>query len=222
MIQHHPEDEWLVALAAGRLEGGQSLLVAVHLEGCAACRARLHALQAVGGELLAGAEPVRLATGALDAVLARIDATPAATTGAPAATVTAATALPPPPPGLVWPSTLRDCAVSRWHWMGPGMRWSRLTLPYAAPGSLFLLHISPGRSLPKHTHQGVELTQVLCGTFHDGRALFGPGDFDATDEAIHHQPVVEPGAECVCLAYVGGRLAFDGWIASAIGRSIGM
>jgi len=243
MIRHHPEDEWLVALAAGRADGGQGLLLAVHLETCATCRARLHTLQAVGGDLLAAIEPAPMAATALDATLARLDApasalaataspvavpvSPIAAPASPRAARPVAAAVSPPdrPPladGVEWPASLRHCGISRWHWMGPGMRWSRVTLPYASPGALFLLKIPPGRSLPSHTHRGIELTQVLCGSFHDGRSLFGPGDFDATDEDVHHQPVVRPGEICVCLAYVGGRLAFDGWAASAIGRSIGM
>jgi putative transcriptional regulator len=63
---------------------------------------------------------------------------------------------------------------------------------------------------------------VLCGAFDDGRARFGPGDFDATDEGVHHQPIVESGGECVCLAYVEAPLRFDGRVASVIGGWIGM
>jgi putative transcriptional regulator len=108
--------------------------------------------------------------------------------------------------------------------MGPGMRYARVALPQTStPGSsIYLLHIGEGRSLPRHTHGGIELTQVLCGAFDDGRAVFGPGDFDATDEAVHHQPVVQHGATSVCLAYVGAPLRFDGRIASLIGGWIGM
>ena len=217
-IHHHPEDDLLLALAAGRLDGGQALLVATHLESCALCRARLHTLQALGGELLEAVEPQLLAPQALARTLERIDAPEAAA---------ARPAKPEPswpdlPAGTRWPASLRGCSVSRWHWMGPGMRWSRVKLPFEAPGSLFLLSIGPGRSLARHTHSEIELTQVLCGSFDDGRAVFGPGDFDTTDGAVHHQPAVLEGGECVCLAYVGGRLRFDGWIASAIGGLIGM
>jgi putative transcriptional regulator len=95
-------------------------------------------------------------------------------------------------------------------------------LPHAPEASLYLLQIAPGKSLARHTHTGTELTQVLCGAFDDGRATFGPGDFDAADGEVHHQPVVAPGEVCVCLASVDGRLAFDGRIVGWIGRMIGM
>jgi len=63
---------------------------------------------------------------------------------------------------------------------------------------------------------------VLCGAFDDGRGVFGPGDFDAADEQVHHQPVEQAGAVCVCLAYVGAPMRFDGRIASLVGGWIGI
>jgi putative transcriptional regulator len=73
-----------------------------------------------------------------------------------------------------------------------------------------------------HTHVGTEMTQVLCGSFDDGRAEFGPGDFDVADSTVLHQPVVLARGECICLASIEGRLAFKGPLAYAIGRAIGM
>lgn len=219
MIHHHPGDELLLPLAAGRLSAGQALVVSAHLEGCAECRNRLHTLQALGGALLAQADAAALRPDAWERTLQRI-AEPAAVPAAPPA----ARPHPALPADVTWPASLRRCHVSGWRWMGPGMRYARVGLPQAAaPGSsVYLLHIGEGRSLPRHTHGGIELTQVLCGAFDDGRAVFGPGDFDATDESVHHQPVVQHGATCVCLAYVGAPLRFDGRVASLIGGWIGM
>lgn len=218
MIQHHPDEELLLALATGRLGAGPSLVLGTHLEACAHCRARLHTLQAVGGALLEEAEPAALEADAWARTLQRIDAS--VSTPAPSRHP----ALPHPdlPEGVPWPASLRGCHVSAWRWMGPGMRYAHVLLPQDPSAALFLLRIGEGRSLAPHSHGGIELTQVLCGAFDDGRAAFGPGDFDATDEAIHHQPVVRAGATCVCLAYVEAPLRFEGRIAALIGRWIGM
>ena len=51
---------------------------------------------------------------------------------------------------------------------------------------------------------------MLYGRFHDGRDLFAAGDFDETDGTVHHQPEVQASGECICLAYVGGKMVFDG------------
>jgi putative transcriptional regulator len=102
------------------------------------------------------------------------------------------------------------------------MRWSRVTVPGAPEANLFLLRIGAGKYLPSHTHSGIEMTQVIHGRFHDGRALFGPGDFDLADGEVHHQPVVQDGGECICVAAVEGRLKFDGVIARWFGSLVGM
>jgi putative transcriptional regulator len=218
MIHHHPDDDLLLALAAGRLDSGAALLVSVHLESCPACRARLHTFQAVGGAMLDSAEPQLLMPEALAKTLERIDA-PAPAARAPAAPAGPAPALPN---GAPWPRALAGSEISPWRWMAPGMHFSRVRLPHDPQASLYLLQIAPGKSLARHTHTQLELTQVLCGAFDDGRSVFAAGDFDEADPQVRHQPVVAPGGVCVCLAYVEGRLKFDGRITGMIGRLIGM
>jgi putative transcriptional regulator len=215
---HHPGDEFLLHLAAGRLSAGQALVVSTHLEGCAECRRQLHTLQTVGGALLEETAPVGLEPNALERTLQRIDRAAPERTGSAAVPPN----FPALPEGVPWPASLRSCRVTGWRFMGPGMRYARVTVPHDPSAALYLLRIGEGRSLARHTHNGIELTQVLCGSFDDGRAVFGPGDFDSADEAVHHQPVVQAGATCVCLAYVGARMRFDGRIASWIGGWIGM
>jgi putative transcriptional regulator len=39
---------------------------------------------------------------------------------------------------------------------------------------------------------------------------------------VHHQPVVQDGCECICLAAVQGRVLFDGFIARQLGALVGM
>lgn len=219
MIRHHVDDDLLLAQAAGRLRAGLSLVVGVHLDGCTECRQRLRLLEAVGGALVEASEPLPLAPEAWTRTLERIDGE-AAPTARPAPV--AATAPLPLPAGMAWPRRLDACRASRWNWMGPGMRFARLSLPEDPQARLFLLRIGAGRSLPRHSHHGLELTQVLCGSFDDGRSHFGPGDFDATDEDVLHQPVVRPGGECVCLAYVTEGLRFEGRIAALVGGWVGM
>ena len=102
------------------------------------------------------------------------------------------------------------------------MRWSRVTVPYATDANVFLLRIGAGTALANHTHSGLELTHVMCGSFHDGRALFAAGDFDAADGSVRHQPVLESGGECICLASVKGHLVFDNPIARMIGSLVGI
>jgi putative transcriptional regulator len=217
MIHHHPADDLLLGLAAGNLSAGPTLLVASHVERCAHCQAQVRFLEMLGGALLEDLPPETLSSQALAKTLAAIDA-PAA----PARRAAPERGLPALPQGVEWPRAFEGCTATGWRWLGPGMRWSRVTLPHDSAANVFLLRIGAGKKLPFHTHSDCELTQVLCGTFQDGRALFGPGDFDEADGSIRHQPVVDATGECICLASVQGRVLFEGAVARALGSLVGM
>ena len=218
-IRHHPADDLLLARATCTLAVGLRLVLDTHLELCAACRERLAMLRAVGGALLEEQPPAPLRADALARTMARIDQLEQQAGDVRPRIVPAP---PPLPEGAVWPRALAECSATRWQWIGPGMRWSRVSVPGAPDANVFLLRIAAGKYLPQHTHRGTELTQVIHGRFHDGRALFGPGDFDLADADIHHQPVVQDGSECICVATVQGHLHFDGLIARWYGALVGM
>jgi putative transcriptional regulator len=221
-IQHHPDDDLLLAHAAGRLASGPALLMASHLEGCPQCRDRTAQLETIGGVLLEALPPESMAPEALARTLAAIDAPPATVPGHEGRSPHAPRRRPALPDGVAWPRALQHCSATPWRWLGPGMRWSRVTVPHDPAANVFLLRIGAGKQLPEHTHSECELTQVLCGTFHDGRALFGPGDFDEGDRSFHHQPTVQAGGDCICLASVTGRVLFKGVIARTLGALVGM
>ena len=143
MSVHHPADELLLGLATGRLQPGAAVVVCSHLDGCGECRARLHTLQSLGGVMLEQAEPATPSPGAWERTLERIDA-PEET---PAASVPISEAPPAQwPQSVRWPASLRGCDVSKWRWMGPGMRYARVRVPQSPDDSLFLLRIGPGRA----------------------------------------------------------------------------
>jgi len=216
MIRHHPDDALLLAHAGGGLATGPALLVEAHLEGCARCRQAVRGFERVGGELLEAEPAQALDGGALEAVLSRLDA-PLAVPPPPVVRPN-----PPLPAGSNWPRALRHCQVSPWRTLGPGMRWSRVTVPHDRDANVLLLRIGAGKCLPQHTHSGTELTQVLHGSFDDGRAVFGAGDFDEADADVLHQPVVQAQGECICLATVDGRLVFDSWLARWASAVVGL
>ncbi|CAN7522135.1 ChrR family anti-sigma-E factor [Pseudorhodoferax sp. LjRoot39] len=216
-ITHHPSDALLLSHAAGRLPAGLSLVVAVHVERCARCAAYVGALEAAGGLLLEETPPVAMHSQALGRLMAALDAAPA---DAPAP---APSQGPPPlPQGEVWPSALAGSQIAAWRWIGSGMHYSRVRLAGDDAVTVFLLRLAPGKYLPQHAHHGREFTQVLCGGFHDGRAQFHAGDFDAPGRGVHHLPVVQSAGECVCLTAVQGRLQFDSVYGRLLGQLAGL
>lgn len=226
MIRHHPDDALLLAHAAGNLPVGAAIVVESHLEACPECCRRLHLLHVVGGVLLDEIEPATLAPDALTRALAAIDSAADSAAVAPASNPTASVAAPSSrpalPSGVQWPRALDGCTISPWRWLGPGMRWSRVTVPHDRAANVFLLRIGAGKNLPMHSHSDLELTQVLYGEFGDERAQYRPGDFDGADGEIHHQPVVRAGGECICLTSVEGRVLFKGVIARTVGALAGI
>lgn len=221
MIQHHPQDDMLLAHAAGHLAAGPALLVASHIEQCAVCRERMAFLDVVGGAYLDALTPAMLAPDAFARTLSAIDAIDGKVSES-AAKVVRRPAFPALPAGATWPKAFDGCIVTPWRWLGPGMRWSRVTLPHDSAANVFLLRIGAGKKLPQHTHSEIELTQVMHGSFDDGRSVFGAGDFDEADGSIHHQPVVHAQSECICLASVQGRVMFKGAVARTLGALVGI
>jgi putative transcriptional regulator len=75
---------------------------------------------------------------------------------------------------------------------------------------VFLLKSAPGAKMLRHAHTATEMTCVLAGAFSHEGGRFGPGDFDLGDEAVHHEPRVEEGEDCVCLIAMQGELRLEG------------
>ena len=197
-ITHHPSDETLAAFVSGSLDEARSVVVAAHVALCARCRAAMGALEQIGGTLIDQAPPALLRAEALDAALARIG-----TTAAPA---------PPPRMTADYPEVLAPYAVGPWRWIGPGLYWRGADVPSRDGTRVFMLKSAPGSSLPHHGHSGVEWTCVLEGAFRHELGRYEPGDFDDADDSVDHTPFVEPGATCVCLVALQGKLELRGWI----------
>ena len=209
-INHHPDDELLVRYASGELAEAWSLLVATHIALCPDCRGKVHAAETIGGAFVEDAEPVAMSEGALDEVLLRADRA----AGNPVPTMEQ-----PRPAGAkpVLPEPLRSYAGGDL----PGLRWKRLgrgayQIPLVNEGrapTARLLRIPAGRPVPEHGHNGLELTMVLQGSFVDDGVRFAAGDVETADTDLEHQPVAEPGQDCICLAVTDAPLRFRGALA---------
>jgi putative transcriptional regulator len=126
------------------------------------------------------------------------------------------------PGGTPRPSALRGYRLGGWRWLAPGVRRIRILSALHPGGSLDLLRISPGQSLPVHGHNGLEITCVLAGGFTDRIGEFGPGDVAETDSVEEHQPVADRDAECVCLVSSNGPLRMRGLLPRLLQPLIGV
>lgn len=204
---HHAKDETLMRFAAGTLAPAPVIVVKAHLASCPACRARVGEYEALGGALLEEAEPTQMSATALSDVIAMLDDD------------VSFTPLPLAPveiEGIRLPDALRGCDIGRWRWIGPGMKMSRVGVPQDPDANLILLKVGPGRALPDHGHVGTEFTYIVSGSYTDRFGTFGPGDLAEMDEDVEHRPVVDNGADCICLAAIEGKMRFN----NVIGRML--
>lgn len=96
----------------------------------------------------------------------------------------------------------------------PGMKTHRIAKDNGARATLYW--IKAGHTIPAHTHEGMEVTLVLKGSFKDQGGHFGRGDIAISDATVDHKPVVDGDQDCICLAVVDAPLRLTG----PIGRLI--
>jgi len=195
-ITHHIPDPMLAAYAAGTLPHAFEVVVATHVSMCDTCRVSLEAHQAVGGAILESAAASDLSDGMKSGVMALLDQS-------------IDDQQPAPKRAGIYPGPVMQALrnkAPRWKSLGFGVRQSILS--DGPDGSLRLLHIPPGRAVPDHGHNGMELTLVLQGSFHDETGTFGVGDLEIADEDLEHTPIAVEGDPCICLAATDAPLRF--------------
>ncbi len=211
---HHLDPSTVVSYAAGALAVEVAVVAATHLETCTHCRARVDEAERIGGQLIEHQQPTVAAatvrfSGLRAAMLSRLDDVP------PAVAAPSPRSAPyedddrlPTPLHPYFGSSYR---ALKWRWMAPGVHCIRAG--GTRSGTLLLLKIGPGRSMPVHGHDGTELTQILRGAYHDALGHFAPGDVADLDSDVEHQPVTVPGAACICVSALDAPLRFPGWLA---------
>ncbi len=210
---HHLDASTVVSYAAGALAVEVATVAATHLETCAHCRARVEEAERIGGQLIEHQQPAAVAADRFAdlraAMLQRLDdAPPAISTPTPRSAPYEDDDRLPAPLHPYFGSSYR---ALKWRWMAPGVHCIRA--PDTKTGTLLLLKIGPGRSMPVHGHGGTELTQILRGAYHDALGQFAPGDVADLDSDVEHQPVTVPGATCICVSALDAPLRFPGWLA---------
>lgn len=205
MIENKIEsmDALLARFVSGTLPKPVEVLVAAHLELSPASRALVRALESASGELLETETPVPLRN--RDAMLSAIFASddeivvPAGKDG--------------DAPCRVLPRALHDFIghtvdTIPWKTKMPGFK--EFEMGDVDGCHVSMMWIKPGRKMPAHTHEGMELTLVLDGAFADTSGRFGRGDISIADENTDHRPIAEEGHACIAFAVTDGALRLTG------------
>ncbi|WP_137151697.1 ChrR family anti-sigma-E factor [Devosia sp. FKR38] len=214
-INHHPDIATLMAFGAGTLDEPYAAVVATHLAMSEGGRESLRHIQTIGGALLNDEPAAPLGSGALDRLLDSLDDEGDTMTltkrPAPVAAPTE-DGLPLPLQRYV-PGGLDSV---RWKWTGPGVATADLAWGKDGKSRLMLLRVAGGRRVPEHGHGGQELTLILQGAYKDRFGIFAKGDIADHDEDVEHQPIAEPGEDCICLVAVDAKLTFQGRLMRAL------
>lgn len=209
-IQHHPDDDLLLACATGGLDMPMSLILTTHLAFCARCRDTVGLMERVGGVLLDTTEPVPVGAGALAKTMARLGAQESR------APIRASNDNTPAP---LRAFLGRDLSQMRWRKLGHNLGY--VTLYRKGPLAMRLLRGAPGSDVGQHSHSGMEYTLVLRGGFTDETGSYGPGDFQVASPEVVHNPVADQDGDCINLAITTAPLRFEGMIQKVVGRLFG-
>lgn len=197
MPQHHPDEALLIEYANGSLSEAKALLVATHLALCPVCR------QAVAAGEAASATLAFESAAADVGPMPEVAATPVEK---PAAPVQPVAQVPEPLRGYLG----RPVPDLGWVRVMTGMK--EYPLPeFSGRAGVRLLVIEPGRRMPRHTHEGLELTLVLQGSFADASGDYAKGDVATADASIDHQPQAGGREVCICLAVEDAPLKLTGF-----------
>jgi len=208
-IEHHPEITTLMSFSAGTLDTPYATVIATHLAMSEGGRETLRHMDSIGGALLTEEPAAPMAAGALDRLLGalgdeRIEVKPHDERDS--------NPLPLPVQRYL-PNGLE---AVRWKWTGPGVATADLAWGDDGKSRLMLLRVAGGRRVPEHGHGGHELTLILQGAYRDRFGVFAKGDIADHDEDVEHQPIAEPGEDCICLVAVDARLTFRGRLMRAL------
>lgn len=212
MIRHHPDEDLLLAYAAGATDEAVGLIVATHMALCPQCRGVVAEMEKIGGGLLESLPSAILSDAALGATLAKLDG------------VTPYERPRRTPSRDGTPEVLRaylggDLSTARWRRMGPKLAY----LPLFRHGrtSAKLLRGVPGTEVGAHSHRGLEFTLVLAGGFTDVTGSYGPGDMQLADADLRHNPIADPGEDCINLAVTTASLKFENLLQKIAGPLFG-
>jgi putative transcriptional regulator len=212
-VKHHPDISTLMAFSAGTLDEPYTTVIATHLAMSEQGREIMHRLNAIGGALLESEPEAEIKEGAVDRLLSsltedRVQPLPHRE--------------PAPIPAPLRPYLPLGLEGVRWKWTGPGVAAADLAVGKDGKSRLMLMRVAGGRSVPEHSHGGQELTLILRGAYRDRFGVFEVGDISDHDEDVEHQPVAEPGEDCICLVAVNAPLSFRSRLVRALQPLFGL
>jgi putative transcriptional regulator len=215
-VQHHPQPELLLNYVSGKLSPAMSIVVALHQKRCQQCQAQIAELEAVGGEAIMN--PVSTNQQQIEdslqdnfaKLMATIEQTPSDESGIGDDNEASVFDLALASEDLDVFTQINELKIGRKSWQRVSRKIWRTQ--FDLPDEKFQLEVlkfAPYAKIPKHTHEGEEITQILQGAFSDQDGEYQAGEFLIRNSQHEHQPVAGPEG-CICVAVTNAPLKFTG------------
>ena len=219
-IKHHPTDQTLMDYASGSLSQAMELLIATHMTVCPHCRNKVAGFEAMGGAVLETTSSMDMENHSLDHVMAMLerdsvnentvieDVAPMRQVAVGESVTGSAMAALPRPLADLLPDDVMSLDDIPWKSLAPGVKHFQLK-SIESNGTVRLMKIAPGVSIPDHGHQGHEMTLLIKGSYIDEIGRFRAGDVADLDDDIDHQPIADTAEECICLIATDAPMKFN-------------
>lgn len=205
MIKQHPSDALLAQYASAALPASLNVAVAIHVDMCPCCKAKVAAIEAENAKAIFTQpdthfeqdDEIENSSLMLEAIMMDEGVDDIYDVQPKQVTINKQ--------NYQLPRALSRIAYSKFMQMGKLSR-SRIALE-DGPLRSSLLHIAAGGEIPEHTHTGFELTLLLAGEFSDETGDYVAGDFMWLDGRHNHTPITKEG--CLCYTVVSSALHFN-------------
>ena len=210
--KHHPDESILMDLSSGSLSEGVSALIEAHLSSCQKCSEIKYYFDSLGGELLNEITPVKMKNNLVEKITSEDEARKNLSDFEKS------------------PDTLIPTSLNKWikdglsnlQWIkrGKGLEEFAVKINNTID-TLLLYRIQAGKALPKHSHEGEEVTLVLSGGFSDEHGHYLPYDIVFADKNITHTPVADDDGECIVAVVKNGSIRLSGALGKVIEMVVG-
>ena len=219
-IGSHPTSEMLLNYAMGNTKEAESLIIASHISYCPKCKAEVAKYESMGGFYLKNHEELKVSKSLWNNVLNRIDGLEQEEYTTNFIDHKVQTSLCNS--SIRIPSFLHNYLDKKntedWNSTINNVKYYNLEFnddTYKGK----MLEIPPGKSMPKHSHEGLEATMVFHGGYKDETGDYHKGDMVICSGDEVHSPISSDVTGCLCLVIYSGSLKFKGILGSILNLS---
>ena len=220
-IHMHPSSEMLLNQAMGNTSEAESLIILGHAAYCPECKAEIAKYENIGGNYLNTNDTVDVSNDLLDKTLRELDDIEQCTTKRNYTDYRITSSLTSSPiriPSFISAYLNNSNNTSSWNSAINNVKYANLSFNDKSITGRFL-EIPPGKSMPRHGHEGDEATLVLHGGYSDERGSYHKGDLVIANDSEVHSPVSSQETGCLCLVIYSGSLRFKGLLGSILNLS---